>query len=83
MAILSTKVFCDSCGEEITEKNPSAVGVYPINGVVDALGVHAVNGHDICRTCLVKYIGGATARERPRDVPVEAVDVAAAKETVG
>jgi len=70
---MSTKVFCDSCGEEITEKNPLAIGVYPINGVEEALGVHAVNGHDICRKCLVKYIGGDKVQERAKDVPVEAV----------
>lgn len=64
---MSTKTFCDSCGEQITEKNPSAVGVYMINGVSNALGVHGVDGHDICRACLVKFIGEAKVQPASSD----------------
>lgn len=65
MAVLSTRVFCDSCGKEINEENPSSVGHHNINGVVDAIGIVAVNGKDICLKCVIKYLGKPTPAPPP------------------
>ncbi len=66
---MSTKTFCDSCGKEIDEANPSAVGHHDINGVVDAIGIVAVNGKDICLKCVEKYLGKPPPQPDPPPEP--------------